>query len=138
MAASIYNIVNKWLERMKADNFRGALSCLLTIRCLIFIIQFSARMVLTTIIFILFLWMEKYRQNILYLFDYGDMWHFQVELEEIRTEGIKPGNPMIIESKGKSLKTNLPTHPAISRYPRRCSIRSRNIVQHSQVRDTIS
>jgi shikimate kinase len=41
-------------------------------------------------------------QNILYLFDYGDMWRFLVELEEIRTEGIKPGNPMIIESKGKS------------------------------------
>jgi GTPase SAR1 family protein len=52
-------LVNKWLERMKADNFRGALSCLLTIRCLIFIIQFSARMVLTTIIFILFLWNQK-------------------------------------------------------------------------------
>jgi len=43
-------------------------------------------------------------QNILYLFDYGDMWRFMVELEEIRTEGIKPGNPMIIESKGKSPK----------------------------------
>jgi len=43
-------------------------------------------------------------QNILYLFDYGDMWRFMVELEEIRTEGIKPSNPMIIESKGKSPK----------------------------------
>ncbi len=43
-------------------------------------------------------------QNILYLFDYGDMWRFLVELEEIRTEGIKPANPMIIESKGKSPK----------------------------------
>jgi len=59
VAASIYNIVNKWLERMKADNFRGALNCLLTIRCLIFIIQFSARMVLMTIIFIPFLWNQK-------------------------------------------------------------------------------
>ncbi len=72
-------------------------------------------MVLTTIIFIPFLWMEKYRvrigdleltvgQHILYLFDYDDMWRFRVELEEIRTEGIKPGNPMIIKSKGKSPK----------------------------------
>lgn len=43
-------------------------------------------------------------QKILYLFDYGDMWRFLVELEEIRTEGIKPDNPMIIESKGKSPK----------------------------------
>lgn len=41
-------------------------------------------------------------QNILYLFDYGDMWRFRVELEEIRTEGSKPGEPKIIESKGKS------------------------------------
>ena len=41
-------------------------------------------------------------QNILYLFDYGDMWRFRVELEEIRTQGVKPLNPMIIESKGKS------------------------------------
>ncbi len=41
-------------------------------------------------------------QNILYLFDYGDMWRFRVELEEIRTEGSKPGKPKIIESKGKS------------------------------------
>ncbi|MDP2845928.1 MAG: hypothetical protein Q8N79_07640 [Candidatus Methanoperedens sp.] len=38
----------------------------------------------------------------LYLFDYGDMWRFQVELEEIRTEGSKPSEPKIIESKGKS------------------------------------
>lgn len=43
-------------------------------------------------------------QNILYLFDYGDMWRFRVELEEIRTEGSKPGMPRIIESKGKSPK----------------------------------
>lgn len=41
-------------------------------------------------------------QNILYLFDYGDMWRFRVELEEICTEGTKPGKPEIIESKGKS------------------------------------
>ncbi len=43
-------------------------------------------------------------QKILYLFDYGDMWRFQVELEEIRANGIKPLNPKIIESKGKSPK----------------------------------
>lgn len=41
-------------------------------------------------------------QNILYLFDYGDMWLFRVELEEIRTEGAKPRKPKIIEKKGKS------------------------------------
>ena len=43
-------------------------------------------------------------QNILYLFDYGDMWRFRVELEEIRALGVIPLNPMIIESKGKSPK----------------------------------
>ena len=41
-------------------------------------------------------------QNILYLFDYGDEWHFRVELEEIRTEGLKPRKPKIIEKKGKA------------------------------------
>jgi hypothetical protein len=41
-------------------------------------------------------------QNILYLFDYGDMWRFRVKLEEIRTEGIKPSEPDIIDSKGES------------------------------------
>jgi hypothetical protein len=41
-------------------------------------------------------------QNILYLFDYGDEWHFQVELEEIRTEGLKPREPKISEKKGKA------------------------------------
>lgn len=40
-------------------------------------------------------------QNILYLFDYGDEWHFRVELEEIRREGRKPREPKIIENKGK-------------------------------------
>jgi len=43
-------------------------------------------------------------QNILYLFDYGDMWRFRVDLEEIRALGVIPLNPMIIESKGKSPK----------------------------------
>ncbi|MBE0515888.1 MAG: plasmid pRiA4b ORF-3 family protein [Methanophagales archaeon] len=41
-------------------------------------------------------------QNILYLFDYGDEWHFRVDLEEIRTEGRKPSKPTIIEKKGKA------------------------------------
>jgi hypothetical protein len=41
-------------------------------------------------------------QNILYLFDFGDMWRFQVELEEIRAEDDKPQNPKIIEKKGKA------------------------------------
>ncbi len=41
-------------------------------------------------------------QNILYLFDYGDMWRFRVELEELRIEGVKPQKPKIIEKKGKS------------------------------------
>lgn len=41
-------------------------------------------------------------QNILYLFDFGDMWRFRVELEEIRAEGDKPRNPKIIEKKGKA------------------------------------
>ena len=43
-------------------------------------------------------------QNILYLFDYGDEWHFRVELEEIRTEGRKPRKPKIIEKEGKAPK----------------------------------
>jgi hypothetical protein len=42
------------------------------------------------------------RQVILYLFDFGDMWSFRVKLEEIRTEGTKPGEPDIIDSRGES------------------------------------
>ncbi len=41
-------------------------------------------------------------QNILYLFDYGDEWHFRVELEEIKRECPKPRKPKIIEKKGKA------------------------------------
>jgi hypothetical protein len=41
-------------------------------------------------------------QVILYLFDYGDVWSFRVKLEEIRTEGTKPGEPEIIDSRGES------------------------------------
>ena len=43
-------------------------------------------------------WME------LYLFDYGDEWHFRVELEEIRREGRKLREPKNIEKKGKAPK----------------------------------
>ncbi|MHA1363423.1 MAG: plasmid pRiA4b ORF-3 family protein [Candidatus Freyarchaeota archaeon] len=39
-------------------------------------------------------------QEILYLFDYGDMWLFRVELEKIDAEGPKPEKPQIIEKKG--------------------------------------
>ncbi|KAF5415089.1 MAG: hypothetical protein C5S48_06960 [Candidatus Methanogaster sp.] len=41
-------------------------------------------------------------QNILYLFDYGDEWYFQVKLEEIRKEGSKPREPTIIEEEGEA------------------------------------
>lgn len=41
-------------------------------------------------------------QSILYLFDYGDEWRFQVELEEIRKEEPKPREPKVIEKKGKA------------------------------------
>jgi len=40
----------------------------------------------------------------LYLFDYGDEWHFRVELEEIRREGRKLREPKNIEKKGKAPK----------------------------------
>ena len=39
-------------------------------------------------------------QRILYLFDYGDEWRFQVTLEEIRQEEPKPRRPKIVEKKG--------------------------------------
>lgn len=41
-------------------------------------------------------------QSFLYLFDYGDEWHFKVELEDIRTGEPKPSRPRIVESKGKA------------------------------------
>ncbi len=41
-------------------------------------------------------------QRILYLFDYGDEWRFQVTLEEIRQEEPKPRRPKIVEKKGKA------------------------------------
>ena len=41
-------------------------------------------------------------QSILYLFDYGDEWRFQVELEGIRLEGAKPRKPRIVAEQGKA------------------------------------
>lgn len=41
-------------------------------------------------------------QKILYLFDFGDEWRFQVRLEYIRAEGPKPSRPRIVEKKGKA------------------------------------
>jgi len=41
-------------------------------------------------------------QRILYLFDFGDEWHFQVRLEDIHTGGTKPQKPRIAEVKGKA------------------------------------
>lgn len=40
-------------------------------------------------------------QEFLYLFDYGDKWHFKIKLEEIK-KGDKPKEPRIIERKGKA------------------------------------
>ncbi|MFT8341654.1 MAG: plasmid pRiA4b ORF-3 family protein [Clostridium beijerinckii] len=41
-------------------------------------------------------------ERLLYLFDFGDEWKFNVELAEINEEASVPLKPMIIESKGKS------------------------------------
>jgi hypothetical protein len=41
-------------------------------------------------------------QKILYLFDYGDNWRFQVQLEEIIPGKKEGGSPVIIEKKGKN------------------------------------
>jgi hypothetical protein len=41
-------------------------------------------------------------QRILYLFDYGDSWEFNVVLEKIDNSGPVPLNPKIVEKKGKS------------------------------------
>lgn len=41
-------------------------------------------------------------QHILYLFDYGDEWRFDVVLEETRVTGSKPRKPKVIASKGKA------------------------------------
>jgi hypothetical protein len=41
-------------------------------------------------------------RTILYLFDYGDEWHFHVTLEEILPDKPHPKKPRIVESKGKN------------------------------------
>jgi hypothetical protein len=41
-------------------------------------------------------------QKFLYLFDYGDQWEFQVEVEDVRQEGKKPRRPKIVEERGKA------------------------------------
>jgi len=41
-------------------------------------------------------------QTFLYLFDYGDEWHFRVTLEEIRQNKPHPKRPQIVERKGAS------------------------------------
>jgi len=47
--------------------------------------------------------LELYKgQKILYLFDFGDEWKFNVELIEIDNKAPLPLKPMIIESKGEA------------------------------------
>lgn len=41
-------------------------------------------------------------QRILYLFDYGDSWEFDIVLEKIDSNGPLPLNPKIVEKKGKA------------------------------------
>jgi hypothetical protein len=41
-------------------------------------------------------------QRILYLFDYGDSWEFNIVLEKIDSNGPLPFNPKIVEKKGKA------------------------------------
>ncbi len=41
-------------------------------------------------------------QRILYLFDYGDSWEFNIVLEKIDSDGPLPLNPKIVEKKGKA------------------------------------
>jgi len=41
-------------------------------------------------------------QRILYLFDYGDSWEFNIVLEKIDSSGPLPVNPKIVDKKGKS------------------------------------
>jgi hypothetical protein len=43
-------------------------------------------------------------QRILYLFDYGDSWEFNIVLEKIDSSGPLPLNPKIVEKKGKAPK----------------------------------
>ena len=41
-------------------------------------------------------------QRILYLFDYGDSWEFDIVLEKIDSSAPLPLNPKIMEMKGKA------------------------------------
>jgi hypothetical protein len=41
-------------------------------------------------------------QQILYLFDFGDEWHFEVTLVDIQTDEPLLGSPKILERKGKA------------------------------------
>jgi hypothetical protein len=41
-------------------------------------------------------------QRILYLFDYGDSWEFDIVLEKTDSNGSLPLNPKIVEKKGKA------------------------------------
>ncbi len=43
-------------------------------------------------------------QKVLYFFDYGDSWEFEVQLLEINKDEIPPGEPKVIEVKGKAPK----------------------------------
>ena len=41
-------------------------------------------------------------QRMLYLFDYGDEWRFQVAVEAIRKSGARPHEPKVVDQKGKA------------------------------------
>jgi hypothetical protein len=41
-------------------------------------------------------------QKILYFFDYGDSWEFEVQLLKINKDEIPPREPKVIEVKGKA------------------------------------
>ena len=41
-------------------------------------------------------------QRLLYLFDYGDQWLFQIAVEAIRKSGAQPRKPKVVGQKGKA------------------------------------
>ena len=41
-------------------------------------------------------------QRMLYLFDYGDQWLFQIAVEAIRKSGARPHKPKVVGQKGKA------------------------------------
>ena len=41
-------------------------------------------------------------QRMLYLFDYGDEWLFQIAVEAIRKSGAQPRKPKVVGQKGKA------------------------------------